>query len=264
VPDLLQISLVDTAALFFSLPAFGKADYSSSDSGGIMPRLAIPLLLLLLFLAPAHAVIKGSASSHAGYTVRLLGKGTYCSGVIVARDAIITAAHCARTIPVVGGRSLHVAGIARSAVLDDGRHVNVSGDAVILRLASPLATEIAAAPIGEGTGDSYTIVGYGTTDERSRKAFAPPYEATLVPQSPGALVDPNRTGSLGASACFGDSGGPVLRGGKLVGIITRASHPSPHLVCGHLTHWAPVTASHSTLASGDSITSQRTAAEQPR
>ena len=45
-------------------------------------------------------------------------------------------------------------------------------------------------------------------------------------------------------------GGPVLRGGVLVGIISRASHPSSHLVCGHLTHWVPVTASDS-IAAGD-------------
>jgi hypothetical protein len=67
-----------------------------------MPRLAVPFLLLLLLASPAHAVIKGSVSSHGSYTVRLLGKGTYCSGVVIARDALITAAHCARTIPTIG------------------------------------------------------------------------------------------------------------------------------------------------------------------
>jgi len=215
-----------------------------------MPRPAVSFFLLLLLAAPAHAVIKGSASSHASFTVRLLGKGTYCSGVVIARDALITAAHCARTTPTIGGRSLRVAGISRSAVLDDGRHVNVSGDAVVLRLASPLPPEVAAAPIGDGSGDSYTIVGYGTTDERRPGPADSPHEAMLVAERPGAMVDPNRIGSIGASACFGDSGGPVLRGGMLVGIISRASHPSSHLVCGHLTHWVPVTASDS-IAAGD-------------
>ena len=215
-----------------------------------MPRPAVSFFLLLLLATPAHAVIKGSASSHASFTVRLLGKGTYCSGVVIARDALITAAHCARTTPTIGGRSLRVAGISRSAVLDDGRHVNVSGDAVVLRLASPLPPEVAAAPIGDGSGDSYTIVGYGTTDERRPGPADSPHEAMLVAERPGAMVDPNRIGSIGASACFGDSGGPVLRGGMLVGIISRASHPSSHLVCGHLTHWVPVTASDS-IAAGD-------------
>ena len=71
---------------------------------------------------------------------------------------------------------------------------------------------------------------------------------------PRALVDPNRTGSIGASACFGDSGGPVTRGGELVGIITRAAHPSPRIACGDLTRWAAITVSgepRETVAAGE-------------
>jgi hypothetical protein len=41
----------------------------------------------------------------------------------------------------------------------------------------------------------------------------------------------------------GDSGGPVLRGGVLVGVITRAAHPSPRRACGDLTRWAPISVS---------------------
>jgi hypothetical protein len=228
-----------------------------------MPRLTTSLLVFLLFAAHAHAVIKGTVSSHS-YTVRLLGKGTYCSGVIIARTAILTAAHCARTIPAVAGRSLAVASISRSAVLDDGRRVTVSGDTVVLRLASPLPAKVAAAPVGEGSGDTYTIAGYGTTDEASRNPVGSPHEAALVAASPGALVDPHRTGSIGASACFGDSGGPVLRGGMLVGIITRASHPSPYVVCGDLTHWVPVIASDAAAGGDASIKEKAVGTEQPR
>src|ERR1700738_303597 len=96
-----------------------------------MPRLAAPFLLLFLFISlPAHAVIKGSAAStHGLYTVRLVGNGN-CSGVVIARNAVATAAHCARGMQViVGGRSFRVANISHSAVLDDGRRVSVSGDA---------------------------------------------------------------------------------------------------------------------------------------
>ena len=79
-------------------------------------------------------------------------------------------------------------------------------------------------------------------DERERGAFGALHEARLVPAGARALVDPNRSGSIGASACFGDSGGPVMRGGMLVGVITRAAHPSPRIACGNLTRWAPITA----------------------
>ena len=233
-----------------------------------MSRLIASLLLLLLLAAPpAHAVVKGSASAHGRFTVQLVGNGYYCSGVVIARNAVATAGHCANGMRVIAvGRSFQVAGISRSAVLDDGRRVSVSGDAAILRLATPLPAEVEAAPIGDGpdgSGDSYTIAGYGTIDERWIGPSSALHEATLVVQSPGALVDPNRTGSIGASACFGDSGGPVLRGGMLVGIVTRATYPSSRLACGYLTRWEPLTASASVVASADPIAGEAATNEQP-
>ncbi len=66
--------------------------------------------------------------------------------------------------------------------------------------------------------------------------------------SRGALVDPNRQGAIGASACFGDSGGPVMRGGMLVGVITRAAYPHKRIACGNLTRWAPITVTGSARA----------------
>jgi Trypsin len=123
---------------------------------------------------------------------------------------------------------------------------------------------LTAVPIGDGEGDSYIIAGYGTTDESRQDSFGVLHEATLVAASPHALVDPNRTGSISASACFGDSGGPVLRGGKLVGVVTRAVHPSPRLACGHLTRWAPVKAFDSAVASADPIAGEGATVERPR
>ena len=229
-------------------------------------RLLAPLLLFFLLTAPpAHAVVKGSASAHGRFAVRLLGGGYYCSGVVIARTAVVTAGHCARGMRVIAaGRSFGIAGVSHSTVLEDGRLVTVSGDAAILRLAAPLPAEFDAAPIGDGSGDSYTIAGYGTTDERWRDPFGALHEATLVAHGPGELVDPNRTGPIGASACFGDSGGPVLRGGMLVGIVTRATYPSSRLACGHLTRWEPLTVSEPSVASTDPIDGEAASADQPR
>jgi hypothetical protein len=165
---------------------------------------------------------------------------------------------------IAGGRAFGIAGISHSTVLEDGRRVTVSGDAAILRLAAPLPAEFDAAPIGEGSGGDYIIAGYGTTDERWRDPFGALHEATLIAHSPQELVDPNRTGSIGASACFGDSGGPVLRGGMLVGIVTRATYPSSHLACGHLTRWEPLTVAEPSVASTDPIDGEAAAAERSR
>lgn len=190
----------------------------------------------------AFAVVQGTSSSLDRHTVRIVRGGIRCSGVAIARNLIVTAAHCgARGTVIGGGAHIAMAGASRSATLDDGRRVSVSGDAIIARLSRPLPASISPVSIGEGGGDSYTIAGYGTANESNRGAFGQLREARLVAAERFALVDPNRAGSIGASACFGDSGGPVLRGSQLVGIVTRAAHPHPRIACGHLTRWAPIT-----------------------
>ena len=232
-----------------------------------MPRLRATALIActaaLLAAAQAGAVVQGTSSTLGSYTVRLVG-AYYCSGVVIARRAVVTAAHCGRGMRVVaGGRSYGIANVSRSAVLDDGRRVEVKGDAAILHLSSPLPAVVVAAPVGEGSGDSFTIAGYGTTDERWRGSFGRLHEAHLVNAGDNVLVDPKRSGNISASACFGDSGGPVLRGGELVGIITRAAHPSPRIACGDYTRWAPirVTGTAEALAASND---EPVAAEPPR
>ncbi len=231
-------------------------------------RVATGLTLLLtaatLANAPANAVIMGTSSSLGSYTVRLIGNG-YCTGVVIARRAVVTASHCAHGMRVLtDGGSVRIIGVSRSALLDDGRRVSVAGDAAILRLGAPLLSGVSAAPVGQGSGDSFTIAGYGTTDERAGGAFGSLHEANLVAASSRALVDPHRSSTIGASACFGDSGGPVMRGGMLVGVITRAAHPSPRRACGDLTRWAAITVSGTTIASATSETDSAEEAPLPR
>lgn len=214
-------------------------------------RLQVLLAVIcLVIVAPddAVAVVKGTSSSLDRHTVRVIRGGIRCSGVAIARQLVATARHCGSGIVVAGGMHIGLAGRGTSAVLDDGRRVSVVGDAAILRLAKPLPASVTPAPVGDGDGDTYVIAGYGTADERHRGAYGQLREARLVSAERFALVDPNRTGAIGASACFGDSGGPVLRGGTLIGIVTRAAHPSPRIACGHLTRFAPITVSGSASA----------------
>jgi hypothetical protein len=215
-----------------------------------MPRWGAAVLTLTLTAGAlwptlAYAVVQGKASANSA-TVRLLG-AHYCSGVAIARHLVATAAHCGRLHVHAGGRAIAAATITRRAQLDDGRTVSVSGDAVILRLARPLPGSVAIAPVGDGDGEHFTIAGYGTTHE-GPGGYGRLHEVTLVAAGPRALVDPGRVRSISASASFGDSGGPVLRGAELVGVITRAAHPSPRVACGHLTRWAPVVVSGSLAA----------------
>lgn len=203
---------------------------------------------------PAFAVIKGTRTQWLAYSVvRLIGDGN-CSGVVIARQAVATAAHCAHGMSVLAdGRVYRVSRITKSGKLDDGTVVHVSGDAAILVLSRALPETMEAVPVGEGGGETFIIAGYGTTNERWRGA-APLHKAELVKAASYDLVDPARKGSIGASGCYGDSGGPVIRGGQLIGVITRASHPSPRIACGYLTRWAPISVSgDAAIAKADDV-----------
>ena len=197
---------------------------------------------------PAGAVLKGTRSqSLAPYTVRLVGDGN-CSGVVVARRLVATARHCAYGMAVVAAhRYYRVARVLRLGRLDDGRYVTASGDSSFLQLSKPLPETVAAVPVGidnsDEPGDTFVIAGYGGGRELR--------QASLVAESEHTLVDPEREGSISASACFGDSGGPVIRGGWLVGVITRAAYPSSRRACGYLTRWAPISiATEAEIAAG--------------
>ncbi len=210
-------------------------------------RAALTLISAAILLAaapPASAVLKGTRShSLTSYTVRLVGNG-YCSAVVIARRLVATARHCAYGMTVLADHHYYrVAKVSRDGVLDDGRQVYASGDTSLLRLTKPLPETIAAVPVGDGDGDNFIIAGYGGSGRL--------HQANLVAASPYALVDPGRDGAISASACFGDSGGPVLRGGVLVGVITRAAHPSPRRACGDLTRWAPLSVSGNVEELGD-------------
>lgn len=214
---------------------------------------ALAVASMPLAACPAYAVVKGTRSQALAYnTVRLVGDGN-CSGVVIARQAVATAEHCAYGMSVIAdGRVYRVARVSKTGKLDDGTQVRATGDAAILVLSRPLPDTMEAVPIGEGGGPTFVIAGYGTTNERWRGA-GPLHKAELVKAFDHDLVDPNRAGLIGASACYGDSGGPVIHGGWLVGIIARASHPSPRIACGYLTRWAPIAVAGQDVAKAGAV-----------
>jgi hypothetical protein len=204
----------------------------------------------LLAATPATAMINGSPSGLAGHTVRIFSAAgvAVCTGVAVGPRHVVTARHCyggARSVAAAGKR-IRIAGASTN-----GAGVRVRGDAIVLMLREPLPPEITPLAVGSGEGP-FVAAGYGTSVEAQRALGASLQEATLVPAQDNTLVDPTRDGAISASACYGDSGGPVVRrsatGFVLVGIITRASHPSPKRVCGHLTHFAPLYGSGQVVA----------------
>jgi hypothetical protein len=199
------------------------------------------LMMACAFVSNAQAIVLGNTSSLNMHVVRVVGaSGAVCSGTVIDQRHVVTARHCSAVAVVIEGKYYSAANRTQNVKLSDGRMISVHGDAAILSFHQPLPSSVTPIEIGiQGIDGDFKIAGYGTTNERNWN-LGKLHEASVVVHVPFKLVAPDRMSDITPSACFGDSGGAVLRNGALVGVITRASHPHPAIACGHLTHYAPV------------------------
>src|SRR5262245_31121130 len=144
-----------------------------------MIRAAMALACALLSFLPAAAMVGGAqpASEGAGRAVVMLtgSHGTFCSGVALARDLVLTAAHC--VLPAADYKLVEFYAArqpALNAIRRISRHpefdVNaalrhrVTADVALLKLAAPQTIVPAAlAPAGGSVavGDRFVVAGYG-------------------------------------------------------------------------------------------------------
>ncbi len=229
--------------------------------------------LSILAAQPASAVIGGTVSRDINgtraTTLRIeTSRGEMCSGAAIARELVLTAAHC-----LMGGGSVSVFSLdtrfkpRRHAVIAVLPHptfvpgttprTQPGADLALLRLASPLPPDIRPVTLGGGLwqGETVTMAGYGLSAE-DRKATARRLRETPLVNAGNyttqntvkVAVDVEARGeTAGAGACRGDSGGPVLRGGAtsrdLVGIVSWSSGPLDarvRRICGGFTAITPV------------------------
>lgn len=239
-----------------------------------MPTPFLVAAALLLFAAPAQAVMRGEVATDPNgvrsAVVRVENsRGELCSGAVIAPDLVLTAAHCVteeaayRIVAVDRGfRPLAVRALAAAMhpafVPGTTPRTQPGVDLAILRLEAPLGADFR--PLDPrlaralGPGEQVALAGFGLSGDRKagsartlRQASVLALGTLQVANRVVVVVDGERMAERpGAGACRGDSGGPVFRGGpggfQLLGIISWSSGAmnASRSACGGITAVTPV------------------------
>jgi hypothetical protein len=221
-------------------------------------------------ITPGLAMVGGAppAADGAGRSVVMIvgSGGTACTATAIARDLLLTAAHCVQPgsdYKFADGEPGHAPvlrdflRIERDPQFDLKRLLGhlATADIALLKLAQPLPARIPAVRIGGETetvtvGDALIVAGYGVSARGADRLDGLVRAAMLtVTGQPGTLqirlYDPRTKGvSAGLGACTGDSGAPAFRytGGKLavIGVVSWSTGPNLDAGCGGLTGITPL------------------------
>lgn len=197
--------------------------------------------------------------------VMLIGsRGNFCTGVAIARDLVLTAAHCVQA----GAEYKQVEFDAnRQPILKDVHSIvrhpqfnlkimlshRATADIALVKLKTPLdatpARLIGSRP-RVSVGERFAVYGYGLSVRSEAKTSGTLRGVTLIATGqPGnlqlRLVDPATKGERdGLGACTGDSGGPVYAdaGGTFAayGVVSWSTGPNGEAGCGGLTGVTPI------------------------
>jgi hypothetical protein len=232
-----------------------------------MLRRALILSLFVSSVMPAAALVGGApAVPGPQAAVMIVGsRGNSCTGIAVARDLVLTAAHC---VPAGADYKLVEFDAQRRPSLRDAQSIarhpqfsqktfdshRATADVALIKFAAPVGSAAPASVHGErlqiAPGDTLSLLGYGLTQIGNGKSGGTLRSATLtVTGQPGnlqiRLMDPaSRNQRAGLGACTGDSGAPVFReiGGrmKVVGVVSWSTAPGNEAGCGGLTGVTPL------------------------
>lgn len=180
----------------------------------------IPLLVALLDCTNARALTGADpdAVSVQRYTVVVAGTKGRCTGVVVAQDIVLTAAHC------LAAGSLRVTTSVRTAVLSDVVRAvphpdykpaeRGSPDLAILKLAKPLPgifSPVHLEPRFVGEGADVIVAGYGKSADNDNGAnLILRTVLQHVESRTSSYLALKGVGDSVAGAAPGDSGGPVF------------------------------------------------------
>jgi hypothetical protein len=239
----------------------------------MIARIARVLGMFAALGTTASAMVGGAPPADpaiARHLVLLVGsRGTSCSGVAIARDLVLTAAHCvqpgaeyrlvdfdaahAPVLKSVDAITLHP-GFELATLLAH----RATADVALIKLSAPLPASFAPAPLASAAtsvaiGDEFTVAGFGVAVRGDGRSGGTARAATLVATGqPGTLqlrlVDAAGKGErAGLGACTGDSGAPVFSAGPqpaVVGLVSWSTGPKLTAGCGGLTGVTPLARYH--------------------
>ena len=189
-------------------------------------------------------------------------RGNFCTGVAIARDLVLTAAHC-----VLAGADYKlvefdaqrqptlrdVASVARHPQFDLKSLVahRATADVALLKLAAAppnvAPAILAPASFRAAIGDRLVVAGFGLTERGNGKSGGILRSAELVATGqPGnlqiRLMDAAaRNERAGLGACTGDSGAPVFDASRqVIGVVSWSTGPNNSEGCGGLTGVTPL------------------------
>jgi secreted trypsin-like serine protease len=222
---------------------------------------------ILIAASPAAAMVGNAPpppAALARHVVMFTGSGgTFCTATAIARDLLLTAAHCidprnrykliqfsASGEPVL----LDVASATRHPQFDIKAFLNhrATADVAVLKLAQPLPASYAPAPLAPAekkgaVGDRLTVSGFGVSVRGKGETGGTLRAAALtVTGQPGSLqirlVDPaGNNARPGMGACTGDSGAPAFDSlGAVIGVVSWSTAPNNEDGCGGLTGITPL------------------------
>jgi trypsin len=216
--------------------------------------LAVLAALLVVPAGPARAIVGGTVAAPGSHpyilSVQLNGQHV-CGAALLSPTTAVTAAHCyaenPRNTSISAGRqnitvaetSAQTRKVSSYVIHPRFDAVTVDSDIAVLHWKEPLALNsrvgvVPYAPQGSGppVGSSMDIAGWGVLNEDSREPSAelrrldvPVLSDTACARRyyPGADTSTKFCAGFaggGEDACYGDSGGPGVVDGRLVGIIS--------------------------------------------
>src|ERR1044071_7532184 len=238
------------------------------SSSGLMRAMlrALALAFLVISSLQAAAMVGGAGAppGSIGRSVVLIvgSRGNSCSGVALAPDLILTAAHCVlpgadyKIVEFVSGQPQpgDVGSITAHPKFDLQAMLThrATADVALVRLAAPLPSidpARLAPPMTVAPGDTLMVAGYGVAIRGDGKSGGTVRAAALIATGrPGnlqiRLVYPATKGERpGLGACTGDSGAPVFTmdaAPAVIGVVSWSTGPRNSAGCGGLTGVTPL------------------------